>query len=123
VLNACTRLLDARTVTVGNAALTLHPVAGQGLNLELRDAAQLAHELRAWLNDPASDPAPLVQEFATHRRPDRRLTSAITECLPRVFATGVPLVEHACGLGLLAMDACRPLSMPLARHLLEGLRT
>lgn len=123
VLNAGPLLLDARTVAVGNAAQTLHPVAGQGLNLGLRDAAQLAHELRGWLNDPASDPAPLLQEFARHRRPDRWLTSAITDFLPRVFATGVPLVEHACGLGLLAMDACRPLRMPLARHLLEGLRT
>lgn len=122
-LNAGPLLLDSRTVAVGNAAQTLHPVAGQGLNLGLRDAAQLAHELRDWLNEPSGDPAPLLQKYARHRRPDRWLTSAITDFLPRVFATGVPLVEHACGLSLLAMDSCRPLRMPLARHLLEGLRS
>lgn len=122
-LNAGPLLLDARTLAVGNAAQTLHPVAGQGLNLGLRDAAQLAQALRGWLDQPAEDPAPLLQAFARRRRPDRWITSAVTDVLPRVFATRIPLVEHACGLSLLAMDASRALRTPLARHLLEGLRT
>ncbi|WP_397474071.1 FAD-dependent monooxygenase [Pusillimonas sp.] len=122
-LNAGPLLLDSRTVAVGNAAQTLHPVAGQGLNLGLRDAAQLAQALSGWLNHPTSDPAPLLQKFTRRRRPDRWITSALTDFLPRVFATGNPLVEHGCGLSLLALDSCRALRTPLARHLLEGLRT
>lgn len=122
-LNAGPLLLDSCTLAVGNAAQTLHPVAGQGLNLGLRDAAQLAQTLGSWLNHPVTDPTPLLQKFVRQRRPDRWLTSAVTDFLPRVFATGNPLVEHACGLSLLAMDSCRALRAPLSRHLLEGLRT
>lgn len=122
-LNAGPLQLDARTLAIGNAAQTLHPVAGQGLNLGLRDAAQLAQALRPWLARPQSDPAPLLRQFADLRRPDRWLTSAVTDFLPRIFATGIPAVEHACGLGLMALDASRTLRTPLARHLLEGLRT
>lgn len=122
-LNAGPLRVDARTLAIGNAAQTLHPVAGQGLNLGLRDAAQLAQALSGWLNHPASDPSALLQKFAAQRRPDRWITSAVTDFLPRIFATRIPLVEHACGLSLMAMDASRALRKPLARHLLEGLRT
>ncbi|WP_017525824.1 FAD-dependent monooxygenase [Pusillimonas noertemannii] len=122
-LNAGPLLIDARTLAIGNAAQTLHPVAGQGLNLGLRDAAQLVQSLGGWLHRPAQDPAALLQAFARKRRPDRWVTSAVTDFLPRVFATRIPLVEHACGLSLMAMDASRVLRTPLARHLLEGLRT
>ena len=122
-LNAGPLLLDPRTLAIGNAAQTLHPVAGQGLNLGLRDAAQLAQSLRGWLHRPTDDPSPLLRAFARQRRPDRWITSAVTDFLPRIFATRMPLVEHACGLSLLAMDASRALRTPLARHLLEGLRT
>jgi len=78
--------------------------------------------LGGWLHRPAQDPAALLQAFARKRRPDRWVTSAVTDFLPRVFATRIPLVEHACGLSLIAMDASRVLRTPLARHLLEGLR-
>lgn len=122
-LNAGPSLIDARTLAIGNAAQTLHPVAGQGLNLGLRDAAQLAQALSSWLHHPSDDPAPLLRQFALQRRPDRWSTSAVTDFLPRIFATGNPLIEHACGLSLMAMDASRHLRAPLARHLLEGLRT
>ena len=57
-LNAGPLRTHARGVAIGNAAQTLHPVAGQGLNLGLRDAAQLAHALRFWLANTSSDPAP-----------------------------------------------------------------
>lgn len=122
-LNAGPLLLDAFTLAIGNAAQTLHPVAGQGLNLGLRDAAQLTQTLGGWLHHPADDPAHLLSRFVRQRRPDRWFTSAITDLLPRIFTTGIPLIEHACGLGLMAMDASRTLRTPLARHLLEGLRT
>jgi len=147
-LHAGPSLVNARCVAIGNAAQTLHPVAGQGLNLGLRDAAQFAQAMAPWLArlhgtgseearpgvarpgaarpSPAqaeSDPAPLLRQFAGRRRADRWLTAGITDFLPRVFATGNPLVEHAGGLALLALDLAPPLRKPLARHLLQGLRT
>jgi len=54
---------------------------------------------------------------------DRWLTVGITDLLPRVFTTGNALVEHACGLALTGLDASARLRLPLARHLLQGLRS
>jgi 2-octaprenyl-6-methoxyphenol hydroxylase len=114
--------VDGRVVAIGNAAQTLHPVAGQGLNLGLRDTANLAQALTPWLHDPARDPGAVLRAFAGARRGDRWLTAALTDLLPRVFTTGLAPVEHACGLALLALDVAAPLRAPLARHLLQGLR-
>ncbi|RTZ42303.1 monooxygenase [Candidimonas sp. SYP-B2681] len=122
-LHAGPSLTNARNVAIGNAAQTLHPVAGQGLNLGLRDAAQLAQALLPWLAQPQTDATHLLAQFARARRPDRWLTAGITDFLPRVFATGNPLVEHACGLALLSLDLLPPLRNTLARQLLQGLRT
>ncbi|MCC2594948.1 FAD-dependent monooxygenase [Pusillimonas sp. MFBS29] len=122
-MHAGPSLINDRTVAIGNAAQTLHPVAGQGLNLGLRDAAQLGQTLAPWLARPDTDPSPLLARFASQRRPDRWLTAGITDFLPRVFSTGIPLVEHAGGLALLALDLVPSLRTPLARHLLQGLRT
>jgi len=121
-LSLNTQPADARTVVIGNAAQTLHPVAGQGLNLGLRDAARLAVMLSTWLDHPTTHPASLLAEFARARRADRWLTAGLTDLLPRVFTTGQPLLEHIGGLALLALDVCAPLRTPLARHLLQGLR-
>jgi 2-octaprenyl-6-methoxyphenol hydroxylase len=121
-MHAGPSLINARCVAIGNAAQTLHPVAGQGLNLGLRDVAQLAQVLAPWLAQPESDPAGLLARFARQRRPDRWLTAGITDFLPRIFATGNPLVEHAGGLALLTLDMLPALRHPLARHLLQGLR-
>jgi 2-octaprenyl-6-methoxyphenol hydroxylase len=115
-------LVAGRCVAVGNAAQTLHPVAGQGLNLGLRDAARLAQSLAPWLQSPQVDPAPMLAAFARARHGDRGVTVALTDLMPRVFATGLAPVEHACGLALLGLDLAAPLRAPLARHLLQGLR-
>jgi 2-octaprenyl-6-methoxyphenol hydroxylase len=114
--------VEGRSVAIGNAAQTLHPVAGQGLNLGLRDAAALAQALAPWLRDAARSPAEALRDFARARRSDRWITTALTDLLPRVFATGLAPVEHACGLALLALDLATPLRAPLARHLLQGWR-
>lgn len=122
-LHAGPSLINARTIAIGNAAQTLHPVAGQGLNLGLRDAAQLGQALAPWLAQPNTDPSHRLAQFASNRRPDRWLTAGITDFLPRVFTTGNPLVEHACGVALLTLDMLPPLRNTLARQLLQGLRT
>jgi 2-octaprenyl-6-methoxyphenol hydroxylase len=114
--------IDGRCVAIGNAAQTLHPVAGQGLNLGLRDAATLAIVLRDWLVTPNEPPTVALQRYQQLRGPDRQLTVRLTDLLSRVFTTKAPIVEHAAGLALLGMDLLPSLRAPLARHLLQGLR-
>src|SRR3546814_8378828 len=89
------------------------------LNRGLREAAQLGQALAPWLAQTDTDPTPLLARFASMRRPDRWLTAGITDFLPRVFSTGNPLIEHAGGLALLALDMAPALRTPLARHLLQ----
>lgn len=121
-LHAGPILVNPLVVAVGNAAQTLHPVAGQGLNLGLRDVAQLSMALGSWLARRHTDVRPALRKYVRARQPDRWLTAAVTDALPRLFATGNPLVEHACGLALLGLDTCAPLRRQLARHLLQGRR-
>lgn len=121
-LHAGPQQLNDHELAIGNAAQTLHPVAGQGLNLGLRDAAQLVIALAPWLTRPAEDPHTILQDYVRRRRADRWLTAATTDLLPRIFSTGNPLVEHACGLALLGLDVLPPVRNRFARHLLQGLR-
>lgn len=121
-LNLRKQATDGRVVAIGNALQTLHPVAGQGLNLGLRDTATLAGALRQWLADPGADPAGALLQFERKRRPDRTLTAGLTDFMSRGFATRCSVVEHAGGLALLALDLSPSLRAPLARHLLQGLR-
>ncbi|CUJ20353.1 UbiH/UbiF/VisC/COQ6 family ubiquinone biosynthesis hydroxylase [Achromobacter kerstersii] len=114
--------VQGRVAAIGNAAQTLHPVAGQGLNLGLRDAARLAQTLAGWLAQPDTSPTLLLADFAQARQFDRVITAGLTDLMPRVFATGLAPVEHACGLALLGMDLASPLRAPLAQHLLQGFR-
>lgn len=121
-LNARRGLVQGRVAVIGNAAQTLHPVAGQGLNLGLRDAARLAQSLGGWLAQPNATPAQALRDFARARQVDRLITASVTDLMPRIFATGLAPVEHACGLALLGLDLAAPLRAPLARHLLQGFR-
>lgn len=121
-LNLRKDITVGRTVAIGNALQTLHPVAGQGLNLGLRDTAMLAAALRQWQADPNADPSGALVQFARLRRPDRTLTAALTDLLSRGFATRCSAVDHLGGLALLALDLSPSLRAPLARHLLQGLR-
>jgi 2-octaprenyl-6-methoxyphenol hydroxylase len=121
-LNVRSNIVEGRCVAIGNAAQTLHPVAGQGLNLGLRDTAALAIALRDWLAQPHQDVAPLLAQFQRHRQPDRQLTALLTDSMARTFTTGLAPIEHLAGLALLGMDALPLARAPLARHLLQGLR-
>jgi 2-octaprenyl-6-methoxyphenol hydroxylase len=122
-MHAGPNLINDRSIAVGNAAQTLHPVAGQGLNLGLRDAMQLSLALTPWLGTPEQDGRAILARFAQQRRPDRLLTAAVTDFLPRIFATGNPLMEHACGVALMGLDAAPPMRHAFSRHLLQGMRT
>jgi 2-octaprenyl-6-methoxyphenol hydroxylase len=104
-----------RTVAIGNAAQTLHPVAGQGLNLGLRDAAVLARSL-------ARDLAPdAIARFAAERGRDRGAIIRTTDAMARAFADVGPL-QPLFGLGLAALDAVRPARMLLGELMMFGRR-
>ena len=118
-LSAERSLVDGATVRIGNAAQTLHPVAGQGLNLGLRDAAALVHALRH--AGPADLPA-LLRSLAWQRAPDRWGMIAATDFLARSFTWRWPGLPAARGLGLAALQALPPLKSALARQMMFGRR-
>lgn len=103
----------ARTVLIGNAAQALHPVAGQGFNLGLRDAAMLA-EVIAGSSGDVGAPA-LLERFAAWRAADRGGVTRFTDGLVRLFGDerfGVGLLRN---LGLLLFDLSPPAKSALAR--------
>ena len=108
-----------REVWVGNAAQTLHPVAGQGFNLALRDVYELARTL-AEAHDPGAPE--VLSRYAAARRIDRRSTIGFTDTLVRVFSNENPIIHHARGAGLLTMDLLPPLRSFIARRMLFGAR-
>jgi 2-octaprenyl-6-methoxyphenol hydroxylase len=109
--------IGVRQVYIGNAAQTLHPVAGQGLNLGLRDAWDLAeHWVRA--ADPGA--AGSLTEFATLRQFDARVTVGVTEMLLRAFGGTHPLLRAGRGIALTALDLHPPLRRFFARRMIFG---
>ncbi|WUR13665.1 FAD-dependent monooxygenase [[Empedobacter] haloabium] len=106
---------SARTAAIGNAAQTLHPVAGQGLNLGLRDAAVLARLL-------AQGATPdMLAQYADLRRQDRDLTVRLTDTMARVFANDSP-VQALLGVSLAAIDVFTPARSLLAQLMMYGRR-
>ncbi|MES2760084.1 MAG: FAD-dependent monooxygenase [Pseudomonadota bacterium] len=104
-----------RTVAIGNAAQTLHPVAGQGLNLGLRDAAVLARLLAR-----EAGPEQLLA-FGAARQADRKITVGMTDAMARVFANTGP-AQTLLGLSLGMLDAVLPARLLLAELMMFGRR-
>ena len=109
-----------RTVWLGNAAQTLHPVAGQGYNLALRDVWALAQVLLKAGGDPG-DPATLAR-YADARRLDRQGTIRFTDGLVRLFSNAIPPLAHARGAGLFALDLLPPARHFVAKRMMFGAR-
>ncbi len=93
-----------RTAIIGAAAQGMHPIAGQGLNLGLRDAATLAEVLAesAQLQDPGSPE--ILTRYAQWRRTDRNAMIGFTDGLVRLFGSRIGPVRIARGLGLVLFD-------------------
>ncbi|HEY1997116.1 UbiH/UbiF/VisC/COQ6 family ubiquinone biosynthesis hydroxylase [Paraburkholderia sp.] len=116
-LNAVDTLVKGRIAAIGNAAQTLHPVAGQGLNLGLRDA----HALADALSQHGATPLALAA-FAQRRALDRRLTISATDTLARLFTVDFPLLGTLRGLALTALEFVPPVKTALARQMMFGQR-
>ena len=102
-----------RTVLIGNAAQALHPVAGQGFNLGLRDAAMLAEVVVEATGDVGS--TELLRRFAGWREGDRSGVVRFTDGLVKIFGDTRPGVGLLRNLGLLLFDLAPPAKSALAR--------
>lgn len=106
---------------VGNAAQTLHPVAGQGFNLGLRDAWEFATEI---LHTPPAEIGgkDMLERYRSRRRLDSNATMLMSDLLVRGFSNEWPLVSGARGVLLSAMDVLPPLKSAFARRMIFGTR-
>lgn len=114
-LTTASRAISHRMALVGNAAQTLHPIAGQGFNLGLRDVISLA-EMLAQANDPG-DYAQL-SHYQQRRADDKSATVGVTDGLVHLFANRwAPLVAGR-NVGLMAMELFTPARDALAQRTL-----
>lgn len=110
-----------RAVWLGNASQTLHPVAGQGFNLALRDVSQLSRLLRDYPAD-CGDAVPLGR-YAAARRLDRLGAIGFTDGLIRLFGVRGSVAGHARGAGLLALDLLPAARRFIAQRMIFGARS
>jgi 2-octaprenyl-6-methoxyphenol hydroxylase len=116
-LSAERTLTDGRTVRIGNAAQTLHPVAGQGLNLGMRDAFELVRSLAKQRDVDA-----VLRRLEWQRAPDRWAMIAATDFLARSFTWVLPGAATARGVGIAALQALAPVKSAIARQMMFGSR-
>lgn len=113
-------LVDQRVVLIGNAAVSLHPVAGQGFNLALRDVATYAElaadELARNSHSPDIGNGELLAEYKNWRCRDQQIVAAFTHGLIRLFGLPLPGVGMLRGAGILAFDLVPGAKRLLARQ-------
>ena len=111
------RYVDRRLVLVGDAAHAIHPIAGQGLNMGLRDVAALAEVLvdARRLGLDAGDHA-VLQRYERWRRFDNVLLMMVTDGLNRLFSNDVAPLRLARDVGLALVDRAAPLKQLFMRH-------
>lgn len=101
-LTTATEQMRRHLVVMGNAAHSLHPVAGQGFNLSLRDAATLANSL-AQAGEAIGDLA-VLQQYQQQQAADQRNTVLFSDSLPKLFGLSSSVIALGRNSGLLAMD-------------------
>ena len=111
---------SARCVVVGNAAQTLHPVAGQGFNVGLRDAWELSQIVLDTPRESVGD-RPMLDRYLRARRADRIAGIAFTHGLVGIFGNDVALVRWPRGLALSLLDAVPAAKRAFAHAMLFGL--
>ena len=108
-----------RTAIVGNAAQALHPIAGQGLNLGLRDAASLAAVISSLPRESVGDAA-MLSAYRESRRRDAARGVAFTDFLVGAFADAHRIPTWGRGLALAALDLFPPARRALASRMIHG---
>ncbi len=118
-LQTASQHIAHRLALVGNAAQTLHPIAGQGFNLGIRDVMSLAETLAAaWRAGRETGAYATLQHYQQRRQPDAQATIGITDGLVRLFANRYTPLVAGRNLGLMAMDHLPPLRNLLAERTL-----
>ena len=104
----------SRVVIIGNAAHTLHPIAGQGFNLGLRDVAHLA-EVVSEVQQVGQDIGTLetLKQYVARQQPDQKRVTYLTDTLVNVFSNAFPPLVMARNLGLLLTDILPPVKKSL----------
>jgi 2-octaprenyl-6-methoxyphenol hydroxylase len=120
-LDVATRVTSQRVVLLGNAAQALHPVAGQGFNLGVRDAYELAQELLDAPRDVMGTSANL-SAYARRRRTDRWAGIAFTHALLGIFAGRSRVLRVPSGIALALLDTSPLAKRAFTRMMLHGLR-
>jgi 2-octaprenyl-6-methoxyphenol hydroxylase len=111
------RYHDTRLALVGDAAHTIHPIAGQGLNLGFRDAMALADLLIEAVRRGEDPGAPdLLRRYQRRRRPDNLLMLAATDALDRLFSNDHPLLRLVRDVGIAAVHRAPPLKRLFMRQ-------
>ncbi len=109
--------VQSRVALIGNAAHTLHPVAGQGYNLGIRDVAVLTQVLANAVHDKADiGDLQLLQQYAEWRQRDHNSVIAFTDGLVRIFSNPLFPVQVTRDIALTALDFLPPLKKIFARH-------
>jgi 2-octaprenyl-6-methoxyphenol hydroxylase len=107
-----------RVVLIGNAAQALHPVAGQGLNVGLRDAWELASQLSATEGDVGA--SAVVRRFLQQRQRDRRMSIFLTDAMVRVFSNRNLALQWLRGCGLTFLDCVPPAKQSFIQQMMFG---
>ena len=113
ILKQVTTPVTHRAVVCGNAAQSLHPIAGQGFNLGLRDAIGLVKTL-AKADDPGA--FSVLREYQQSRSKDKQATITLTDGLVRLFSNDNRGLIGLRNVGLVAMDNCPSLKQAFVRQ-------
>ena len=111
------RYIAPRLALAGDAAHAIHPIAGQGFNIGLRDVAALAEVIVDTLRlglDPGAMTA--LERYERWRKPDNMMMIGVTDVLNRLFSNDITPVRLARDIGLAAVDRATPLKKIFMRH-------
>jgi len=107
------------TVLLGNAAQTMHPVAGQGFNMGLRDAWELGQAILDAAPETLGSES-MLREYCAHRRTDRGMGIRFTDGLVKLFSNDLPLISTGRAAALTALD-CLPFAKKfVAKRMMFG---